>query len=344
MALSNNTVPNDKITATRFIAGLMEARHAVGGYVQKLNLGNYMWKDAELLAVIKCVPLLEDMTINNGIHIASGISLVELPRHCPNLTSLSMTECEIFSAAFFQALGEHCHQLRRLSLVNCPPLSPDMFAPLISCPLEKFYIVNSRANWTTTATPDTLGRAVMDLIRFPHLTHLSLTRMSNHFIQRLLTSATISVPPWPQLVSFCVDGCLGMVEDTLVRFIETHPGLKHLSLCGGRFSDVVLDTMVRSLPYLSSVDLARNTTITARGVHRMVWNCRTLTFIQLPGCNIHRVDPQVTDDPSMDPEIGYNELIYLDQLDHVGIMTLQQGPNPDHLDDNDNALLVQPPI
>ncbi|ORZ07472.1 hypothetical protein BCR42DRAFT_426315 [Absidia repens] len=77
------------ITAIRFIVCVMEARHLVALQVRKLDLGDYIWSDAELLLVTRRLSLLEELNINNEACL-SNISLGCLPRHCPNLTSFRL--------------------------------------------------------------------------------------------------------------------------------------------------------------------------------------------------------------------------------------------------------------
>ncbi|ORZ07459.1 hypothetical protein BCR42DRAFT_426300 [Absidia repens] len=355
----NDDEEANTITAIRFIVGVMEARHLVALQVRKLDLGDYIWSDAELLLVTRRLSLLEELNINNGACL-SNISLGCLPRHCPNLTSFRLADCHIDSPALFQAFGDEdaCRHLQCLDLVNCAPLSPEIVVPLLTCPLKQLSLHLDYARWTTaTATSTTIEKIVMDLPRLPHLTHLTLSNITDRFIQRLLTTASnTAAASWPHLVSFRLIRCLGMVGDTtLSGFLQTHRSLQHLTLSGGRFSDVVLvDTMARELPCLSTLDVSHTTTITAKGVHRLIWHGpSTLHWIQLVGCQVYRHQGQemqhmdgdtVVDvvDPATASSTSKRR-IPVDQLDYPAIMALRQTPNPDDLND-DNAFLVNPPF
>ncbi|CAO3601189.1 unnamed protein product [Absidia cylindrospora] len=156
-------------------------------------------------------PSLEELNLPNAFHVTDE-TLKQLPIQCPQLTSLSLGDASI-TDQFLVLLGEHCSQLRTIYFDSCVNLSPNLFACLAACPLEKITVIGRPMGGVAVEDTDTARKLALDLVGFRLLTMLILVDVGIEISHQLL--ATLDQDgnsPWPQLTGFCIMGCEG-VED-----------------------------------------------------------------------------------------------------------------------------------
>ncbi|CAO3601190.1 unnamed protein product [Absidia cylindrospora] len=138
-------------------------------------------------------PSLEELNLPNAFHITDE--------------TLSIFQVNVLSSR------EHCSQLRTIYFDGCENLSPNLFACLAACPLEKITIIGKPMRGVAVEDTDTARQLALDLVGFRLLTMLILVDVGIEISHQLL--ATLDQDgnsPWPQLTRFCIVGCKG-VED-----------------------------------------------------------------------------------------------------------------------------------
>ncbi|ORZ07457.1 hypothetical protein BCR42DRAFT_426297 [Absidia repens] len=259
----------------------------MGHYVRKLSLDNHACNDTELLLLMRHIPHLETLSIENSpddhLPPMTSRSLQHLPHHCSHLTSLTLSRIHLSEAAI-RAIGEHCHQLTDLIFNIITDLKDDFLSALSNCPLKKIRICHIGERILTE-------KLVMDMTRFQDLAELNLTiyepsglimTIANNLQPKNKTAVD---PCWPRLQVLNLECCDDIDDATFICFIKTHPHLEFLRLDGANLTNASLDAMAVSLRGLRRVMLNNVSGISSGGVRRWIQNCQGLVFVEFRQCD-----------------------------------------------------------
>ncbi|ORZ07170.1 hypothetical protein BCR42DRAFT_426459, partial [Absidia repens] len=287
------------------------------------------WTDSDVLLVLQQTPDLDRLSISSWTNIPDASFLQHLPRLCPHLTSLALFDTNITQHTM-DALGHYGPQLTELTLSGCRHLGPDTFSAfskrcgLTSLRIELFDMGDPVSEKVIQDL--TYGSGFGDLVQLT----LGSRTFDSDFIDDLLFSsaaAAASGKGWPHLDKLIIykyipqDGG----SSRLVPFLQSHPGLKELSLVLGRYDDTLLHalaTLQPPPPHLThlELDFARN--ISAGAVRRLVQQWPMLRSVTLLHCDMT---------PAMFPEAGkeshYGTLtdVTVEYLDVDAIHKVRQG-------------------
>ncbi|ORZ07175.1 hypothetical protein BCR42DRAFT_426463 [Absidia repens] len=300
----------------------------------------YPWTDSDVLLVLQQTPDLDCLSISSWTDIPDASFLQHLPRYCAHLTSLKLYHTHITQHTV-DALGHYGPQLTELTLGECRHLGPDTFSVLSkTCRLTALTIELSDLGDPVS------DKVVQDLTSgngFGDLVQLTLgsRTLDSDFIDDLLFSsaaAAASGKGWPHLDKLIIykyrplDG-----SSRLVPFLQSHPGLKELSLVLGRYDDTLLHalaTLQPPPPHLThlKLDFARN--ISAGAVRHLVQQWPMLRSVTLSDCDM---TPAMF--PEADKESHYETLtdVTVEYLDEDAIHKIRQGGYVSTSDTSNNS-------
>ncbi|ORZ07181.1 hypothetical protein BCR42DRAFT_426469 [Absidia repens] len=328
---------------TQVITGMLHSSsQKLGQYIQHLEFG-FPITEALFLLFMKHTPNVEKLAIHIGEYI-SDTTFEHLPRLCPQLTCIHIRYGSITPQSI-NTIAQHYPKLEGLQLVDCDRLTPrgGCFGTLFkACPLlEELYIDvgamdgmddgylggGSRLN-----TP-LVDQFLSELALLKDVKRLTFRECPAYFSKQLLIQ--ISNPQkvrWSNLELFCLERCNNINNKIAIDFIKTHPELKQLVFQTSRFTDAVLDAMVKYLPGLLSMDVSNNLTITPKGVRQFIRQCPQLKCMIVQACSLKFKDfPEADEDICLDEEAELDDddiPMYLLQLDPDSLDQIRRGPRP----------------
>ncbi|CAO3601102.1 unnamed protein product [Absidia cylindrospora] len=278
-----------------------------------------LWTDTDFLLVLQQTPSLERLSLQTLTDI-TDMSLQQLPRH----------------------LGRYCAQLTELTLSRCRELGPDTFSALKNCPFKSLTIELSDMDGHMSE------KMIMDLTSsgFDGLVQLSLgsKTFDSDFIDRLLSAAAAAASSWPHLTHLTIynyrinpigdnDGGGG---GALISFLQSHPGLKELSLMMGRYDDTFLYALANihppppNLTHLA-LDLTRH--ISGSAVRCLVEHWPMLCSVTLCDCGM---TPAMFPESSQESHYETLNDVTVEYLDQDTIHKIQLGRHASRTETDNN--------
>ncbi|CAO3588404.1 unnamed protein product [Absidia cylindrospora] len=238
----------------------------IGNHIRSVHLHGVRWTDKTLLGLMKRSRHLESITIDDGRRV-SDENIKHISRYWPHLKSLHLSSSPITDVSY-KAIGQ-CPTLVKLTLDRCPLLQHNTFVNHFSdSPLQDLVL--------TIGDHDEL-----DLSALVHLTQLTIHGHPTGILQRAVAAAENGVSCWPRLTSISMGECFNMMDDDLLPLLRLVPGVTHITLKNGNFSDAVLNAIARYNPNLIELDISYNNQFTTQGIHRLVKRCLCLKWLTL---------------------------------------------------------------
>ncbi|CAO3601134.1 unnamed protein product [Absidia cylindrospora] len=274
-------IPNHR-KLMKFVQGTLLSQHDLLQHVRSLaiNCSSRLSSNVTLLLLVSLLPSsLENLELSDEYITNESFSFI--PRQCPQLKSLRLSYVSITHQSMV-ALGQHCHQLRKIWFNECKHLSPNLFAALAACPLEKIAIWGEPLQ--AIGDDETARNVARDLVDgFPLLKSLCLVQvdeeLSGHLFTTIHQKGNYAV--WPNLTRLRMECAWSVEEQHAIRFIKAHPHVEELEFATNNFSDAFLKTVANSLPHLTILDLSGGDDFTARGIRRVVRKCPLLVDMDL---------------------------------------------------------------
>ncbi|CAO3601021.1 unnamed protein product [Absidia cylindrospora] len=117
-------IDNDDTLGT-ITAALESSGHVLGGFVRSVSIENKL-SDNDLLAFIKHVPLLNDLSLESACDITDA-SFERVPLHVPHLTQLCIAHSDMTQWSM-EAMRRHWYrQLNHLEFQFCFGLNYELF-------------------------------------------------------------------------------------------------------------------------------------------------------------------------------------------------------------------------
>ncbi|CAO3588401.1 unnamed protein product [Absidia cylindrospora] len=303
----------------------------VGQHIRSVSLGGFLWTDKTLLLLMQKTPCLDAITIDDGRWVTDA-SMQHVSFYWPHLKSLYLSKSPITSLSF-HVLGQQCHQFIHLTLDRCPFLQAHTFLVDFAGSQLQSLALAIAINQVDDGPLDHKEAWLMD----NDATTIDLTGLD------ALTKLHIHGPPfgifhlavlahsccWPRLTSIYMDECFDILDDDLIPLLRLVPGLTHLTLKDGEFSDAVLDAIATYNPNLVELDISYNDQFTAQGIRDLVRRCHQLAWMTLSYCHI--ILDEISDDRCSGSVVTFdNTYMALDHLDKHALDLIRRG-------DRDNA-------
>ncbi|ORZ05648.1 hypothetical protein BCR42DRAFT_473978 [Absidia repens] len=256
--------------------------------------------DDDLLAFIKHVPLITDLSLNYATYISDD-SFVQVAGLVPHLTHLYIWGAVITQRSM-EAIG-HC-PLQQLTLVFCEDLESNMFASLTRCSSTLTLLNIRQCSLHGLETPDTAQQAVANVMALHHLTSLQIYCHTYDY-SPFITALFVDLPsraPWPELTSLYLGTCHNVTDSMAIALLQAQPKLTHVGLVESQITDKTLDAIATYLPEVVEINVKWNDGITPDGIHRLVKTCRKLEAVGCDSCEIY---------PHHFPELDYFKM-YID--------------------------------
>ncbi|CAO3600990.1 unnamed protein product [Absidia cylindrospora] len=243
--------------------------------------------DDDLLAFIKHVPLLNDLSLYAAHHITND-SFVQVPLHVPYLTRLYLYDAGITQRSM-EAIGRHWQHLERLALVCCEALDDDSLA---QCRTTLTSLEISHHPSAATA---------QNILALRHLTFLQIMSYECNDLPSVITAAIdcCDPPPWPHLTSLHLAPCHQVTDTMAVAFLRSHPKLTYVELNHSLVTDKTLDAIAMYVPEIVHVNVYCSRGITSDGLRRLLKNCHKLETVGCNYCEIYPEDYPELDDSRM---------------------------------------------
>ncbi|CAO3588399.1 unnamed protein product [Absidia cylindrospora] len=277
----------------RFLQRLALVKHPVGQHIRSVSLHGLRWTDRTLLGMMKRTPYLEAITIDDGRKVTDA-SMQHVSRYWPHLKCLHLSQSPITQTSY-QVLGQQCHALVKLTLDRCPFVQPTTSTFLVDFAGSELQALalaiaindvdddgalDHKEPWLANET-------TIDLTGLDRLTTLKLYgNPAGVFHRAVTTSMANGTCCWPRLTSIYMDECFDILDDDLISLLRLVPGLTHLTLKDGDFSDAVLDAIGPYNPNLIELDVSYNDQVTAKGIRRLVQRCLQLEWVTVSYCHI----------------------------------------------------------
>ncbi|ORZ05629.1 hypothetical protein BCR42DRAFT_496624 [Absidia repens] len=309
--------------------------NSLGEFVRSASIQDRL-SDDELLAFIKHVPQLNDLSLHEATFITDD-SFEHVPLYVPHLTRLYIRYSSITQLSI-EAMSRHWYrQLNHLEFKRCTDLNYELFSALRQCTaltslaisycwLENYNAVDTMqdAARNVMALPNITSFCIMD--PFSNWTpFLPITPTAQQLQQqewRILptlfpddyfdnspsTPITLQQQPiWPYLTHFFLGACRDLTDAMVLALIQSHPHLVDLGFYhSDMMTDKTLDAIATHLPNIVNVDMKNVTKITAAGIRRLIEQCPKLATVGCDWCNDGNIHPSDFDD--VDPssmEIGH---------------------------------------
>ncbi|CAO3600994.1 unnamed protein product [Absidia cylindrospora] len=264
----------DTDDALHTITNTLEAssNNTLGDLVRSITIKCKL-SDDDLLAFIKHVPLLNDLSLYAAHHITNA-SFVQVPLHVPYLTRLYLYDAGITQGSM-EAIGRHWQHLERLALVCCEAIDDDDDDSLTQCRTTLTSLENSHHPSAATA---------QNILALRHLTFLQIMRNKYNTIPSVITAAIgcCDPSPWPHLTSLHLAPCHKVTDTIAMAFLRSHPKLTYFDLNHSLVTDKTLDAIAMYVPEIVHVNVYCSRGITSDGLRQLLKNCRKLETV---GCN-----------------------------------------------------------
>lgn len=253
-----------------------------------------------------CPELSEHLTGLNLAHSKiDDRQLRSIVRHCPNLTSVNLSNCKKLHANSLNPLAEHCPHLKTIGLCDIGGL------------FEDAALVNFAKRCTELTEIALDGSHISDerIIRlselFPNLTSIKLgdRHISSNTLALLgkncpqLTAVHLRsksgkeiltiVPNWPSLTEVHLESCGDIETPEALTALNTHcPKIKKIILnkCKHFFTDNAIISLVKGYPQLTSLSLIHSDAfhppdlrVTDTAILAIGQSCKNLTEVRFSG-------------------------------------------------------------
>ncbi|ORZ05597.1 hypothetical protein BCR42DRAFT_473935 [Absidia repens] len=261
--------------------------------------------DDDLLAFIKHIPLVTDLSLDYASHISDD-SFVQVADLVPHLTHLYIWNADITQRSM-EAIGHF--PLQQLTLLSCHELNYNMFASLTRCSSTLTSLDIRNCSLHGLETPDTAQQAVANLMALHHLTSFQIYCPSHDyspFINALFVDLP-SMAPWPELTYLDLSPCHDVTDTMAIALLQSQPKLTQVGLCDSQITDKTLDAIATYLPEVAKVDVTCNPGITPDGLRRLVKTCRKLETVDCDNCEIYPEDFPELDYYKMGVEFKFSD-------------------------------------
>ncbi|CAO3588405.1 unnamed protein product [Absidia cylindrospora] len=297
----------------------------VGQHLRSVSLGGFLWTDKTLLLLMEKAPSLDAITIDDGRWVTDA-SMQQVSSFWPHLKSLYLSKSPITQLSF-HVLGQQCHQLIHLTLDRCPFLQAHTFLVHFAGSQLQYLALAIAINEVDDGPLDHKEAWLMDDDATIDLTGLhALTKLHIHGPPFGIFHLAV-IPGdccWPRLTSIYMDECFDILDDDLIPLLRLVPGLTHLTLKDGEFSDAVLDAIATYNPNLVELDISYNDQFTAQGIRGLVRRCHQLVLVTLSYCHI--ILDEISDDRCSGSVVTFdNTYMALDHLDKYALDLLRRG-------------------
>ncbi|CAO3600989.1 unnamed protein product [Absidia cylindrospora] len=276
----------DTDDALHTITNTLEAssNNTLGDLVRSVTIDCKL-SDDDLLAFIKHVPLLTDLSLDSA-HYITDDSFVHVPRHVPHLTRFYICAADITQRSM-EAIGRHWQYLEQLALVCCNALDYNMFEPLTRCSTTLTSLMLRHCSLAGLETPDTAQLAARNILSLRHLTTLQFVIYEydyHPFINALWAGE------WPDLMSLYLEPCCQVTDTMTMALLRSHPKLTEFGLSHSLITDKTLDALATRVPEIVEVSVGGSRGLTADGLRRLVKTCPKLETVDCDYCGIYPED------------------------------------------------------
>ncbi|ORZ05626.1 hypothetical protein BCR42DRAFT_473949 [Absidia repens] len=303
--------------------------------------------DDELLAFIKHVPQLNDLSLESARNITDD-SFEHVPLYVPHLTRLYLGHSSITQWSI-EAMRRHWYrQLNHLEFEFCDGLNYELFSALRQCKALTSLAIShcglennngidtiQDAAWNVMALPNITSFRIQDYLSnctpFLPITTTVEQQQQQQQEWRLLptlfpddyfddlpstpTTPQQQQPVWPYLTHFFLGACEEMTDAMALAFIQSHPHLLQLELSGSpMMTDKTLDAIATYLPNIVNVNVDNVTEVTAAGIRRLMQQCPKLTTVGCDNGHIYPSDFDDVDPSSMEISYYLNGVSYVTRL------------------------------
>ncbi|ORZ05628.1 hypothetical protein BCR42DRAFT_428031 [Absidia repens] len=268
--------------------------NSLGEFVRSALIQEPFLIDDELLAFIKHVPRLNDLSLVDPAFISDD-SFQHVPLYVPHLTRLYIRYSNITQLSI-EAMSRHWYrQLNHLEFIQCPDLSYDLFSALRQCTALTSLAI-SYCRLEKNKAIDTIQVAARNVMALPNITSF---RIMDRFVNwtpflPITPTAQQQQPVWPYLTHFSLGECNDLTDAMALALIQSHPHLVDLKFYHSEMmTDKTLDAIATHLPNIVNVDVEEMTKITAAGIRRLMQKCPKLATV---GCDNSNIDASHFDD------------------------------------------------
>ncbi|ORZ05649.1 hypothetical protein BCR42DRAFT_178586 [Absidia repens] len=274
-------------TMTRILEASTSSSSAtvLGELVRSVMLRGEL-SDDDLLAFIKHVPLITDLSLKYSRHISDD-SFVHLPGLVPHLTHLYIWGADITQRSM-EAIAHF--PLQQLTLICCHKFDYNMFASLTQCSSTLTSLNIRECSLHGLETPDTAQQAVANLMALHHLTSFQIYS-TRHIYSPFITALIVDVPsmaPWPELTLLYLYPCYDVTDSMAIALLQAQPKLTHVGLVDSQITNKTLDAIATYLPEVVEINVKWSDSIYPDGLRRLLKTCRKLESI---GCDICEIYP-----------------------------------------------------
>ncbi|ORZ05596.1 hypothetical protein BCR42DRAFT_427947 [Absidia repens] len=293
-------------TMTRILEASTSSSSAtvLGELVRSVTI-NARLSDDDLLAFIKLVPLITDLSLVKASQISDD-SFVQVPDLVPHVTHLYLCAADITQRSM-EAIAHW--PLQQLTLIFCEDLESNMFTSLTRCSSTLASLDIRNCSLHGLETPDTAQQAAANLMTLHHLTYFHIYCPS-HDYSPFTTALFVDLPsitPWPELTYLNLSPCHDVTDSMVIALLQAQPKLTQVGLCDSRITDKTLDAIATYLPEVVKVDVMLSPDITADGLRRLVKTCRKLTIVYFYSCEIYPCHFPELDDSKMIVDDDYSD-------------------------------------
>ncbi|ORZ05630.1 hypothetical protein BCR42DRAFT_398162 [Absidia repens] len=287
--------------------------NSLGEFVRSASIQDRL-SDDELLAFIKHVPQLNDLSLHEATFITDD-SFEHVPLYVPHLTRLYIRYSSITQLSI-EAMSRHWYrQLNHLEFKRCTGLSYDLFSALRQCTaLTSLAISYCELKYNNAI--DTIQDAAWNVMALPNITSFRIMDCFFNYTPFLPITPTAQQqqPVWPYLTHFSLGACKDMTDAMALALIQSHPHLVDLGFYRSvMMTDKTLDSIATHLPNIVNVDVEEMTKITAAGVRRLMQQCPKLVTVGCDNSYIYTSDFDDVD-PSCIVVSDYNNGVFVGRL------------------------------